>query len=324
MTQWYLQRDDGTPTEPCSTERVLASVRAGRVPLNAQTCRVGEQRWQPVSAFPELVVAAPDGTTASKACPYCAETILAAAIRCKHCQADLCSEVPAAGGAVQTSHADAPGTRQVSKLRQRISVVGLSLLLLLLPVLLIVNWMKSPASAPTVAPAATRLLSDVKAKQIPQDISAFFAWAEEARRAIRKGPKAAESHLVLGRITCRTDKEFDDFGYCSSSKEGDPRYAAEWPQRDPTVWSAHMMRTPAAAWIDCSVIGKPSVRKSNRPRVFAHQCRYSDTEDAWLKHFAPPGGPGNSQMYVYSRDFPQKDGTPYLSPRPTLYRDLAK
>lgn len=65
-----------------------------------------------IDAVPAMSTVAPATSTAApqqpaeaetKACPYCAETIKAAAIRCKHCQADLSTPAGAAASQGQAT-----------------------------------------------------------------------------------------------------------------------------------------------------------------------------------------------------------------------------
>lgn len=159
-------------------------------------------------------------------------------------------------------------------------------------------------------------------KEVPADIKAFLAWAGEAARAVEAGPKATDDHPVLGRITCQHDKAFDDFGWCASSKEGTPRYAGDWLEKEPTVWSVHIMRDPAVAWLDCAGLGETLVRDSQQRQVVGRWCRGTGTTDIWLRHFVGATD-SNTQVYVFVRDFPQKDA-PATSHRASLYADLMK
>lgn len=161
-------------------------------------------------------------------------------------------------------------------------------------------------------------------QEVPQDVVAFLNWTKQASEAIEKGPRTTDTHPVLGRITCSTTKESSDFGYCSSSVEGSPRYSGTWLKKDPKLWSLGIMRSPTAAWLDCAIFGASTTRKANLSRGLYYSCKYSDSTDLWLRHYVDPASGGNSQVYVFNRDFPNEGPTTDLSPRATLYRDLTK
>ncbi len=177
---------------------------------------------------------------------------------------------------------------------------------------------KTAASAPAPAPEPTK----PKAKEVPKDVKDFLAWVEKAGPEIAKGPKPADDHPVLGKITCQGEKEAPDFGYCGSSKSGTPRFAAQWPEKEPKIWATHMMRDTAITWLDCGKLGKASVRDSDQGSVVSFRCKHSAEEDLWLRHFVPAGAARNTQVWVFSRDFPQDDPEAAHAPRPALFNKL--
>ena len=161
-------------------------------------------------------------------------------------------------------------------------------------------------------------------QEVPQDVAAFLKWTKQASEAIEKGPRATDADPILGRITCSSSKESPDFGYCSSSVEGTPRYTGTWLKKDTKLWSLGIMRSPTAAWLDCSIFGASTIRKANLSRGLYYSCKYTDSADLWLRHFVDQSSGGNSQVYVFSHDFPKEGSATDLSPRATLYRDLTK
>ena len=54
MTRWLVRNGEDAPLGPVTTEVVRSALRAGRLSPSSQVCVAGEQRWQPVSAIPEL------------------------------------------------------------------------------------------------------------------------------------------------------------------------------------------------------------------------------------------------------------------------------
>ncbi len=97
---------------------------------------------------------------------------------------------------------------------------------------------------------------------------------------------------MLGRITCQEDKTFPDYGYCASSKEGDPRYAGEWLRSKPGLWAVSAMLDAPVPWVDCKLLKKPLIRTSRPPKVVGFHCRYDDNDDLWFRHYVPGGGNG--------------------------------
>jgi hypothetical protein len=183
------------------------------------------------------------------------------------------------------------------------------------------------AAKPQVTEAAEPKVAQKPApppKEVPEDVVAFLKWTKQASEAIEKGPQATDTHPILGRITCSSPKESPDFGYCSSSVEGTPRYSGTWLKKDPKLWSVGIMRSPSVTWLDCSIFGASTIRKANLSRGLYYSCKYSDSTDLWLRHYVDPSSGGNSQVYVFSRDFPKEGPTTDLSPRATLHRDLTK
>jgi hypothetical protein len=54
MTEWLVRQAGSEPIGPVSTELVLRGIRAGRVVPTAEVCRIGEDRWVPISQVREL------------------------------------------------------------------------------------------------------------------------------------------------------------------------------------------------------------------------------------------------------------------------------
>jgi hypothetical protein len=180
-----------------------------------------------------------------------------------------------------------------------------------------------PAASATATASAAPEPEAPKAKQVPKDIEAFLSWAEGAGKAIEKGPEATDAHPVLGKISCQDNKEAHDFGYCSAFKSA-TRYAAQWVQKEPKLWAAHLMQDSASSWVDCKLLGKDVIRDSEESNAVMHHCKHSDGVEVWVRHYEPPGAARNTQVWLFSKDFPDKEGEPPSAPRPALYQNLNK
>ena len=60
MTEWLVRQAGSEPIGPVSTALVLRGLQAGKVRANAEVCRVGTQRWVPITQVPELTGSAFD------------------------------------------------------------------------------------------------------------------------------------------------------------------------------------------------------------------------------------------------------------------------
>lgn len=179
-----------------------------------------------------------------------------------------------------------------------------------------------PAASAAATAAAAPEPEAPKAKTVPKDIEAFLSWAEEAGKAIEKGPEPTDAHPVLGKVSCQDNKEAHDFGYCSAFKSASTRYAAQWIQKEPKLWAAHLMQDNASSWVDCKLLGKTSIRDSEGASATMHHCKFSDTEELWLRHYEPAGAARNTQVWLFAKDFPDKEGEPPSAPRPALFQKL--
>ncbi len=87
--RWYVELS-GTSKGPIEELELIKAIQAGSVTRGNRVCAEGTEQWVSIEAHPQFSVlfgmAVEDGT---KICPYCSEPILAAAIKCKHCQSDL-------------------------------------------------------------------------------------------------------------------------------------------------------------------------------------------------------------------------------------------
>lgn len=54
MSHWWVSRGSSEPVGPVTTEVLLRGIASGRVPLDTLICRVGEQRWVPLSEVDEV------------------------------------------------------------------------------------------------------------------------------------------------------------------------------------------------------------------------------------------------------------------------------
>lgn len=51
---WYVRAGAGEPVGPVTTELVARGIRAGKVPIDARVCRVGQDAWEPLIAVSEF------------------------------------------------------------------------------------------------------------------------------------------------------------------------------------------------------------------------------------------------------------------------------
>ncbi len=189
----------------------------------------------------------------------------------------------------------------------------------------------SPGAVPVIAPPAPPIPPAPRPKAVPGDITTFLAWAVQAGAGIERGPKPTADHPVLGDITCGGYREpIVGPGQCFSSKQRypKPRYAGEWRQSEPATWALHIYLRANAKWVDCKALGKATIRTSSKPngrrgKIVMHRCSFSDTEDVWLDHVVNDRDPGSTRVYLFSKDFPQADATPWRAPQAKLYRNLA-
>jgi len=91
MTKQFYYRADGQVFGPMSGDELRQWALEGRVVPDTEV-RLGEEgNWVPASRVKGLFE---EGGGEYKRCPYCAEQILAAAIKCKHCGEFLTEERP--------------------------------------------------------------------------------------------------------------------------------------------------------------------------------------------------------------------------------------
>jgi hypothetical protein len=171
-----------------------------------------------------------------------------------------------------------------------------------------------PAAAPEPKP---------EPKSVPKDVEAFLKWVEQAKPAIEKGPEPGAAHAVLGKVSCQEQKEAPDFGYCGSSKDGPPRFTTQWPQKEPKLWAVSLVLESAVEHVDCALLGKTEVSKSDTKNVVSHRCKYSDDADLLIRHSVPAGASRSTQIWAFSREFPAADEKAAHSPRAMLHAKLS-
>src|ERR1700686_2634310 len=117
---------------------------------------------------------------ATKCCPYCAEEILAAAVKCKHCKSNI--DIPSA----------IPPAPEGAQLRAWQRPVGCGTILGLLCLTIAGMWMTGafdgPKAASVVSPSAT---NDVNSRNYADQAAQFRAEAERIARGA--GPNDNES-----------------------------------------------------------------------------------------------------------------------------------
>ncbi len=174
----------------------------------------------------------------------------------------------------------------------------------------------------SAAAPATEAESEPKGKVVPKDVKAFQEWLERAIPAITAGPEPTDSHATLGKITCQDDKEAPDFGYCGSSTTTIPRFGAQWQKDKPALWATNLVLEFAVSDVDCALLGKAELNKSDEKSILSFRCKYSETADIFLRHALPAGASRSTQAWVFSRDFPEQDEKAIHAPRASLYSKL--
>ncbi len=170
-----------------------------------------------------------------------------------------------------------------------------------------------PAAAPEPKP---------EPKSVPKDVEAFLKWVDQAKAAIEKGPEPGAEHAALGKVSCQEQKEAPDVGYCGSSKEGPPRFTTQWSKKEPKLWAVSVVLENAVEHVDCALLGKTEVSKSDTKNVVSRRCKYSADADMLIRHSVPAGAARSTQIWVFSRDFPEQDEKAAHSPRSTLHAKL--
>lgn len=51
---WYIYHGMNDPVGPVATDSIIAAIRSGKFPLDANVCRAGDRRWVPVITVPEF------------------------------------------------------------------------------------------------------------------------------------------------------------------------------------------------------------------------------------------------------------------------------
>lgn len=184
---------------------------------------------------------------------------------------------------------------------------------------------KPTATSAKPEPGATPVATHepkTEPRSVPKDVDAFLKWVEQAKPAIEKGPEPGAEHAVLGKVSCQDQKEAPDVGYCGSSKEGPPRFSTQWSKKDPKLWAVSLVLENAVEHVDCALLAKTEVSKSDTKVVVSHRCKYSDDADMLIRHSVPAGAARSTQIWVFSRAFPEQDEKAAHSPRSMLHAKL--
>ncbi len=80
MSGWFVKNQNNRESGPFSSSQIRAMVQNGEIQRNDRLKKQDGQQWAPATSVKGLFPA-----QATKTCPFCAEEILLAAKKCKHC-----------------------------------------------------------------------------------------------------------------------------------------------------------------------------------------------------------------------------------------------